>query len=159
MTQLSLDIKPITASTITRLLVWKYLHSPGLIGEGVYLFNRWESDFVRITPAGFLTEWEIKVSRSDFRADFKKVDKHRSIAAGEWWKHFWYIAPRGIIPLDEIPEYAGLIECVTKTGDMYHKPRLIVLKKAPSLNGKKIGANQQQRIYKSAYYKYFSRLL
>ena len=40
-----------------------------------YLYA-WESDYFHITKTGYTVEIEIKISRSDFRADFKK-EKHR----------------------------------------------------------------------------------
>ncbi len=41
-----------------------------------YVFNEgWESDFFSITSSGYCYEVEVKISRSDFFADFKK-DKH-----------------------------------------------------------------------------------
>ena len=44
------------------------------------LFNTfifaWESDFFCITKSGYAIEVEIKISRSDFKADFKKEEKH-----------------------------------------------------------------------------------
>ncbi|QMW05385.1 hypothetical protein [Spirosoma foliorum] len=38
---------------------------------------RWESDFFCQTKAGYSIEVEIKISRSDFFADFKKTEKHK----------------------------------------------------------------------------------
>jgi hypothetical protein len=40
----------------------------------------WEADFGCISSNGYITEVEVKISRSDFWADFKKVDKHRYLA-------------------------------------------------------------------------------
>ena len=39
---------------------------------GVYIYS-WESDFFCISTSGYTYETEIKVSRSDFKADFKKL--------------------------------------------------------------------------------------
>ena len=40
-----------------------------------------ECDFLSISKAGLLTEYEIKTSRSDFKADFRnKVSKHKRMA-------------------------------------------------------------------------------
>lgn len=41
-----------------------------------HLDNWWECDMVSITPAGYLHEFEIKISRADFKNDFKKGAKH-----------------------------------------------------------------------------------
>lgn len=39
----------------------------------------YEADFITITKSGYLTEVEIKISISDFRADFKKQRYHDSL--------------------------------------------------------------------------------
>ena len=33
----------------------------------------WEADMISCTRAGYINEWEIKISRSDFLADMKKI--------------------------------------------------------------------------------------
>lgn len=43
-----------------------------------YVFN-WESDFFAMSKSGYCMEVEVKVSRSDFFADFKKEEKHRML--------------------------------------------------------------------------------
>lgn len=40
----------------------------------------WEADLVSLTRAGLSHEFEIKISRADFRADFKKEEKHRILS-------------------------------------------------------------------------------
>lgn len=47
----------------------------------VHLFN-WECDFVSITKAGFIHEYEIKLTFPDFKADFKKKEKHQILENG-----------------------------------------------------------------------------
>ncbi len=42
----------------------------------VFMYG-WECDFFSMTSSGYAVEVEIKVSRSDFFADFKKKDKHK----------------------------------------------------------------------------------
>lgn len=44
--------------------------------ENSYIYN-WESDFFSVTSSGYAQEIEIKVSLSDFKADFKKEEKHK----------------------------------------------------------------------------------
>lgn len=44
-----------------------------------YIF-KWESDFFCISKSGYSIEVEIKVSVSDFRADFKKELKHKILS-------------------------------------------------------------------------------
>jgi hypothetical protein len=86
-----------------------------------------EMDVLRLTRAGYAYEYEIKITRADFRADKKKELKHESYSKVFnnlpfcWWdgrpknqegipNYFIYVAPKGVIPVDELPEYAGLYE-------------------------------------------------
>lgn len=60
--------------------------------ENSYLFS-WESDFFCIAKAsGYMYEIEVKISRSDFKADFKK-DKHEVFSRH---KEKVYIKPSGL---------------------------------------------------------------
>jgi hypothetical protein len=108
----------------------------------VYIFRHdWESDYFSIARTGMAYEVEVKVSLSDFRADFKKP-KHRLmsdyksgyiITRGHehhvsWnpeikacWvnvqkieeakipNRFYFCSPVDVIPVSEVPHYAGLI--------------------------------------------------
>ena len=50
--------------------------------DGLYVFD-WESDKLLETKSGYIYEFEVKISRADFKNDFKhKKDKH-IILAGE----------------------------------------------------------------------------
>jgi hypothetical protein len=52
--------------------------------------------------------YEIKVSTVDFRRDIKKPTKqHGALMFSD---EFFYVAPEGIIPRNELPPWAGLIE-------------------------------------------------
>jgi hypothetical protein len=64
----------------------------------------WESDMIAATKAGLLIEYEVKISRGDFRADLKKF-RHRWLDAGTV-KHnigdrgpsyFYYVVPRDLV--------------------------------------------------------------
>jgi len=49
--------------------------------DGLFVFS-WESDKLLWTKAGYIYEFEIKISRSDFKADFKhKIAKHLILAS------------------------------------------------------------------------------
>lgn len=39
----------------------------------------WESDFFSVTSSGYCQEIEVKISIADYRADFKKQEKHRAL--------------------------------------------------------------------------------
>lgn len=82
----------------------------------------WESDYLAITRSMIAHEIEIKISRADFRNDFKnKEDKHLLFehfaggedGAGKYLAHcpnyFYYAVPEGLVGESEVPGYAGLI--------------------------------------------------
>lgn len=114
-----------------------------------YLFD-WESDLFTLTKSGYSIEVEVKISRADFLADFKKVDKHLLLSshnkkhvrhryrdyATDWGydgggkfhkldglacevsfcdpktkipNRFYYACPSGLIKVDDLPPYAGLL--------------------------------------------------
>ena len=119
-----------------------------LMMPNVYLYN-WESDILYINDNRYVTEYEIKVSLSDFRNDSKKEAKHKALyETHSGPKQFYYVCPNRLIPLCEVPEYAGL---------MYvHKSKYIwnykteTVKKAPILKTKKLTDKQIEHImYKS----------
>lgn len=107
--------------------------------ENLFVF-RWESDKLIETRSGLIYEFEIKVSKSDFKNDFKnKKDKHVILEGtqeflpcyteienkyGDYYKehyktsrykkpnYFYYAVPEGLVEESEIPPYAGLIYVV-----------------------------------------------
>lgn len=111
-----------------------------------------ECDVMTISKAGFVHEFEIKLSRSDFKAEFRnKKSKHEELKGvectrtyNEWIagsetgnrytviikpNYFFFVCPEGLIKIEEVPEYSGLI----------YIPRLIpseiiIVKKAPRLH-------------------------
>lgn len=55
------------------------------------MFNSSESDFLLKTKSGYWYEAEIKISFSDFKADFKKKEKHQILENGfKIWKSWKY---------------------------------------------------------------------
>lgn len=60
------------SAEITMALYWRARPKADLVVPNVH-FLMGEQDFLEITKAGFAYEYEIKVSRSDYLADFKKV--------------------------------------------------------------------------------------
>jgi len=92
--------------------------------NNVYMFE-WETDFYCQTKSGYNIEVEIKISKSDYRADFKK-DKHILFEKNiinkdsEHMKipnKFYYCMPDGMISPNDVPLYAGLL--YYKNGHIY----------------------------------------
>lgn len=136
--------------------------------ENLFVFE-WESDKLIITRSGYAYEFEVKISKSDFKADFKKEDKHTILEGkkeflpsydkvlGIWKElqadnyrtakfkkpnYFYYAVPEGLIDVNDVPEYAGLIY-VLPEGEKKSKDGkwcwdgFYVVKSAPKLHGTK----------------------
>lgn len=70
------------------------------------------------------TAYEIKISRSDYKRDSHKKQRGARLFSD----YFFYIAPKGVIPEETIPDWAGLIEVEWKVlGRHYNggKPFLV----------------------------------
>lgn len=67
------------------------------------------------------TAYEVKVSRADFRRDNHKKQRGARLFSDL----FYYIAPVGVIPHDEVPDWAGLIEVEWKAFRHLREPRLV----------------------------------
>lgn len=125
-----------------------YYHNNKHVLSNSFIFD-WESDIFTLAASGYAIEVEIKVSRSDFLADFKKVDKHVLLSDHKrkftvirkndspleyaWIdekyvkldglacrvtlvspksaipNRFYYACPEGLIKVEDLPPYAGLM--------------------------------------------------
>jgi hypothetical protein len=120
-----------------------------------FIYN-WESDFWILRNSNSMAiEFEIKISRSDFFADKKKVEKHLLLSTGQTNNkrytgsgqdrvelptlrpnQFYYVVPKGLIKVEELPPYVGLIEMDVYTEGDYTScyPAAGVKKRAPFLH-------------------------
>lgn len=117
----------------------------------------WECDVYAITKAGYGVEYEIKRTRQDFHLDKTKrkgsgVYKHDLLANGDERapSRFYYVTPKGLLSLDEIPEWAGLIEF----SDSGAFVLLDYTKKATRIHSEKVG-HRAPELYKTFYYRYW----
>jgi hypothetical protein len=97
-----------------------------------------ECDVLSISKSDYIYEYEVKISRGDFKKDFIK-EKHSMITEGKHtreWKggmqylvpnYFYFVVPENLISVDEIPEYAGLIY-------VNEKQNYETIKKAPLIH-------------------------
>lgn len=102
-----------TAKEIQKLICASEVMKQNLCCENVkYLFSvSWEYDVASLNKSGYLTDYEVKISRSDFKADAKKR-KLRYYADPLFYKipnYFYYVVPENLIALNEVPKLAGLI--------------------------------------------------
>lgn len=96
-----------------------------------------ECDVISISKSNYIYEYEIKISRSDFKKDILKQkhkfilnEKYTEVSKGETVylvpNYFSYITPKDLVSIGEVPDYAGLIyQNEDMTFDVVKKPKLI----------------------------------
>lgn len=127
-----------TEKSIQKILNMYYLtrSSCKYITNNLYILGH-ESDYLAITRSGLIHEIEIKISRNDYKNDFKnKKEKHLLLESKETNSikkpdYFYYAVPNKMININEVPEYAGLIYII----DVF--PYVVIAKKAPRLKKEK----------------------
>lgn len=131
-----------------------------------------EADIFHVTKSGYLYEYEIKISRSDFFAEKKKIGKTDKLNDGKRCNFFYYLVPEGLIHPEEVPEYAGLeyitsiiyVKC-NKMGNYsdnpnWVEPRLFtkVIKTAPKLSSEKLGEKHFLKLMESTYRRFHQKI-
>lgn len=123
-----------------------------------YLGN-WEADVFEVTKSGYLYKYEVKITRADFKKDAEKerkycsglsINKFEQLREGKRVNYFYYLVPEGLITVDELPEFAGLIYINTK----YRHPSFKTVKVAPKLSTDKITDQRMMKLYESSYYRF-----
>lgn len=110
----------------------------------------YRADFVQISVAGYLTEFEVKVSRSDWRADLKKAKWE---AMPPWVTRFIYVVPVELGIPDFVPSFAGVWHVAFNQKAGLNN---IEIARAPKRIGKeKVPANIVERWMRSFYYRYW----
>ena len=144
----------------------------GYFAPNIYHFpGPWESDFISVTKAGYIHEYEIKCSRSDYEADFEK--SRRKVYRGgrvireaetrhEWLRkphngvhkpnYFWFVMPDGMVPVEDVPEHCGLIYCVGRSGGI----RLEEIRSAPRLHTEKMPKEKYVEIGRKMMYRFWT---
>lgn len=116
-----------------------------------------EMDVLKLTRAGYTTEYEIKVTRADFTKDRKKVMKHccyRAIYETEREpvegvpNYFIYVVPQQLnLVAADVPDYAGLYS-------MSENRYLTAIKPPPKLHRQKFRQYWIEKIARSLNAKY-----
>ena len=128
-----------------------------MVLHNIYLFSddpdidgskSWESDVLGVTPDNRLVEFEIKISKSDFHADFKKEYKHQQLYLSQGPSRFSFICPDGLIKVDELPDFAGLYYVYPQ-----YSYRVKQIKAPPLLNNNKIDIEYWEKIAQKLYWK------
>ncbi|MCK5613947.1 hypothetical protein KAR91_69435 [Candidatus Pacearchaeota archaeon] len=112
-----------TEKDIQRALYLNLPTSQRYMAKNICLYNiiGFEMDFISITKKGVITEYEIKTTFADFKADFKKKKKHIMLKNMVYNQpgyyacgipnYFYYIIPYDLKDkiLSLIPDYAGVV--------------------------------------------------
>lgn len=103
----------VTGATLVNLLHALHAKCPIAVANKMNFLNmNVDADFVAVTMSGQVIEYEVKVSRSDFHRDRKKL-RHKFYSMeipGELPNRFWYVTAPGIITIDDLPSWAGWME-------------------------------------------------
>ena len=124
----------------------------------------WECDVWSVSKRGTATEFEIKVSMADFRADTKKESSR--VVAGQWVKQakhsqigqhqdapsrFYYVVPDEMKDV-EVPEWAGLMTVSPKGW-------IRVRKIAPTIHDRKASSRHIRQAMLAAWYRYWNLIV
>lgn len=127
--------------------------------ENLKIYN-WESDTIKFTNSGYVYEFEIKISKADFKNDFKNKKKKHSILEDKNSEnkdrpnYFYYVVPKDLISEEDVPEYAGLLYVhFTTIGNNVPYSQFIEIKKAPQLHKNKFDFKESNLMDKF-YYNY-----
>lgn len=132
----------------------------------------WEADLWVVSNSRLATEYEIKVSRSDFKCDSKKnrtimkrdqeawirveQNKHSMLSEKSTLgpSRFFYCVPENMISIDEIPEWAGLIYFKSRG----HCLSLLDIKPAPRLHTEKVSDKHIETINRNMAWRFWYML-
>jgi len=129
----------------------------------IYLGD-FECDVLEITKSMYAYEYEVKISVSDFKADKKKKGKFDNPRTN----YFYYIVPKGLIDIDMLPDYAGLIYCEPITCGYYSKERgnyeikklyFSIVKSAPKIKKEKMCDNTFRYLLQKVYYRFINKYI
>lgn len=102
---------------------------------------RGQQDMISVNGRGMLIEYEVKISRSDFKRDAKKGKQHSFIdhrndphILQRIPNQFFYVVPEDMVSVDELPSFAGLY--YISNGEM------VLKKQAPLLHKQKHDMNR-----------------
>lgn len=109
-----------------------------------------QADMVFITKSGYLTEIEVKVSASDWRADSakKKWQKPRPHVA-----RFFYAVPEALLPKQpsDLPEFAGIL-ALREHGIGSLKE----IRPAKRLRAQKVPESYRKTLIENCYWRYWN---
>ena len=127
-----MNTKTIEKNVVHWLMTCKYCK---IAVNNNYVFD-WECDAFGVTKSYMTHEVEVKISKSDFVADFRnKKGKHYRTKYGKGCNYFWFCVPESMVDyaLERLPEYAGLLTVKDR-----HWGYVQIIQNAPRLHNNKL---------------------
>lgn len=145
-----------TERKIQRCLYWRHRSSALCILPNWTPSEWYECDLFVLTGSMFSIEYEIKLTVSDFKADFKKTSKHAHLARPDTFMNrptrFFYATPEGLVGESEIPPYAGLVYI---TSDGVER----IIRRAPRLRDKPHPEDVLKAMRRTSCYRFWNERL
>ncbi len=161
--ELKLTTTGITERNIQKALYFKNRNSVVIPN---YIPPRWgsECDLFVVRKTLWSAEYEIKISRADFKADFRKKIKHRRLQSQRLQDEglptqFFYVMPSLLVLPKDVPEYAGLIYCQWHKNYIGGYLHIKVIRNAPRIGKHKRTQNDLHKIEKTCYHRFWSERL
>ncbi len=129
-----------------------------------FFYGNYEMDLFKVSSSGIIIEYEIKISRSDFFCDFKKNTGYDKKGAGKHdnlknkncsCNRFFFVVPEGLVSIDEVPDYAGLLYYTTHGFSLVKNAPMLAKKSVINYESlaKKLAFREQAIRAKSNYWK------
>lgn len=114
---------------------------------------RGEADLISVTKSDLIHEFEIKRTISDFKKEFEsKKRKHKLLEGSGKYdysaNYFWFVIPKDLIEIDEVPNYAGIIQ-VSESG---YK----IIRSAPRRHNNKIDERTRRYLERGVTLRYWN---
>ncbi len=98
---------------------------------GISSSKRADAFFISSKNANFTVTYEIKANRWDFTRDMKNANKHSK--SRQYSSLFYFATPKGLLNVDDIPPWAGLVEFDLEVLADDNNQGMHVVKQAPIL--------------------------
>jgi len=140
-------------SNIQRVLYYKYRKRSRIIVPNCYI-GRFECDMLRVMYSNYSIEYEIKLSKADFKADLRKKGKHKMLSKGMRVNKFYYVCPAEMLSVgdvNDIDSRYGLIYVARRN--------LRIVQPAQMLGKGRVDDNSMLKLYRKLYFRFWTQKL
>lgn len=117
-----------------------------------FVNSRWDvyrADYVSVNSSGFATEYEVKISASDWKNDLKKA-KWDSMPP--WITRFIYVVPDYLGIPEWVPPQAGIWHIVVVSG----RPKIVVVRAPKRIGKEKVPQETVDKWLYNLYFRYWN---